>query len=216
MLSEVHFAAYLAYSPRGTSEMSRRSRAICHGLKQDKASEQANLPLIEYVVDRLAADQPRQVLPVLGSGRTLVPMPRSAPFPPRETNVLWVPRRIAEVLVARGLGAGVAPVLERITAVPKSAFAAPGERPSVQAHYDSLRVHATLESPTRITIVDDVVTRGRTFLAAASRLKEAYPDAEVSCLALVRTRGLVPEILNMVDPIYGTIRYVAGDAQRLP
>lgn len=217
MLSEVLYAAYLAYSPRGVSDVSRGSRAICHGLKGDRPSAQAGLALIEYVVGRLAGDRPPSVMPVLGPQCTLVPMPRSAPFPPREKNVLWVPRRIAEALTVQGLGAGVAPLLERVKAVTKSAFAEPGQRPSLAAHYDSLQANATLAAPTHLTIVDDVVTKGTSLLAAASRLQDAYPAARVCGFALVRTRGVVPEVENIVDPVSGRIRRTpTGDADRQP
>lgn len=75
-------------------------------------------------------------------------------------------------------------------------------------HYNSLRI--TNAAPpisldgARIVLVDDVVTRGSTFLAAASRISEVYPDHEIKVFALVRTvsRGAVDE---MVSPRVGTI-----------
>lgn len=54
-------------------------------------------------------------------------------------------------------------------------------------------------------LVDDVVTKGSTLLAAASRLKETYPQAKVTAFALVRTLGFVDNIDAIVEPVVGTI-----------
>lgn len=173
--------------------------------------------MIEYVIERLASNVPEALKALLSANRTLVPMPKSAPFPPKESNVLWVPRRIAEVLAARGLGGPVRALLVRSTAVQKSAYAEPGGRPTTKAHFDSLRVEKIVDPPEAFTIVDDVITRGATLLAAASRLRETYPLAEIDCFALVRTRGLVAEIDKIEDPAVGTIRRnSSGEADRQP
>jgi hypothetical protein len=67
---------------------------------------------------------------------------------------------------------------------------------------------------TRITIVDDVVTRGAMLLAAAQLVAAAYPDAEVRAFALVRTCNLGPEIDRSIDPVIGTITLSRwGDAR---
>jgi hypothetical protein len=42
-----------------------------------------------------------------------------------------------------GLAADVLPLLTRIKAVPKSATAAPGQRPDAETHFDSLQVGST-------------------------------------------------------------------------
>ena len=77
-------------------------------------------------------------------------------------------------------------------------------------------VSLTLSQTGRITIVDDVVTKGATLLAAASLVAEAYPDAEVRAFALIRTMGLVPEIDKIVDPVVGTIKLIGSEADRKP
>lgn len=71
-------------------------------------------------------------------------------------------------------------------------------------------------APARITLVDDVLTKGRTAIAAASRLEEAFPQAEIRLLAVIRTQGLVPEIVAIKDPSTGMIRYdaITNDAER--
>jgi adenine/guanine phosphoribosyltransferase-like PRPP-binding protein len=68
----------------------------------------------------------------------------------------------------------------------------------------------------RIVMVDDVITKGRTLLAAAIRLYEAFPNADIRAFALVRTMGFVPDVRQPLDPCLGVVRWAAGDARREP
>jgi hypoxanthine phosphoribosyltransferase len=67
-----------------------------------------------------------------------------------------------------------------------------------------------------VLLVDDVVTKGRTLLAAATRIHEAFPDAEVRAFALLRTVGFEPEVDRLLRPCVGAIRWRRGDAHRYP
>jgi adenine/guanine phosphoribosyltransferase-like PRPP-binding protein len=100
--------------------------------------------------------------------------------------------------------------------VHKSATAAPGERPSVHLHYESFFIERPAVSPERIVLIDDVVTKGRTLLAAATRVHEAFPCAQIRAFALVRTMGLIAGVNQLLDPCKGEIRWRAGDAHRSP
>lgn len=66
----------------------------------------------------------------------------------------------------------------------------------------------------RLTLVDDVVTRGRTLLAAAARLSEVFPAAEIRAFALLRTLGRNERLHGLLDPYEGEVRWIAGDARR--
>lgn len=61
-----------------------------------------------------------------------------------------------------------------------------------------------------------MITKGATFLAAASRLQETYPEARVIAFALVRTLGFVDDIERIVEPAIGTITLRGDDAYREP
>ena len=118
----------------------------------------------------------------------------------------WVARDICAALYKQGLGGDPMPLIVRTVAVPKSAFASPGERPDPRVHVDSLSVDREhvekfgLLTPTKFTLVDDVITRGATLIGAATVLRAAFPGAEVRAFALLRTRGLVEDIEKILDP----------------
>lgn len=163
-----------------------------------------------------------------GNQVVFVPVPGSAPV----RHADWVGERLAWCLKLLGLAEVVWPVLRRRYAIRKSAFAAAGERPSVLEHYasfavdrslcggksarEAVAVRETRGTELRLTLVDDVITRGRTLLAAAERLRESFPGAEIRAFALVRTLGPGEALRQILDPCEGEVRWVSGDARRRP
>lgn len=143
----------------------------------------------------------------------LFPAPGSAPL---VSGGASPPNVICQSLVTQGLAAEIRPILRRTEAVPKSAYARPGERPSVQRHYETMAVEADLAAPHKILIVGDFITKGATLLAAASRVSEAFPGCEVKAFALIRTMGLIFEIEKTIDPCVGSVLYESGNATRTP
>jgi predicted amidophosphoribosyltransferase len=126
--------------------------------------------------------------------------------------------RLCSAMQNEGIAVTVHPLLVRQTAVSKSATAGAGQRPGPQEHYDSLGLdpRQPLLSPNeRLVIVDDVVTRGATLLAAFARLTEAFPINPVSCFALIRTMSGV-DIDAILGPVEGTITFHAGYLHRQP
>ncbi len=145
----------------------------------------------------------------------LVPMPKSAPM---QKGTLWVPERIASNLLDQGLGGKVVSMLERVVAVPKSAWSAPQDRPSPQQHCDSMVVQKPLADPTEVLLIDDIVTRGHTFLGGASRIRDVYPSCEIKAFAAMRAVTYEHDFVKEYDPVKGEITYreIAGDCIRLP
>lgn len=208
------FASCFAYLPGGSGPIYDEGRLLCARLK---ASDRDWLP-------RLAV---RVWLETVGHGRfasafcnrvVLVPVPGSMPLQRAD----WVGERLAWCLKEVGLAAEVWPVLRRRHAVRKSAFAAAGERPTVLEHYSSFALEGDVWDRAhgggglQLTLVDDVITRGRTLLAAAGRVHAALPGAEVRAFALVRTLGPDETLCQVLDPCEGEVRWVSGDARRRP
>jgi hypothetical protein len=206
-IAELRFGSLLVYSPRGESDISRRSRTVCYQMKNDLGGAIARLVL------RLKTEFPKTSLnELLGPDVTLVPAPRSTPL---IDGALWPARRIADELVTHGLGVEVLPIVRRATPVPKSSQANPGGRVSLAQHIDSLSLETLLTSPTRITIVDDVVTKGRMLMATATVLRHIFPSTELRAFALIRTMGLQPDVERILAPCVGAIvRSPWGDAVR--
>jgi hypothetical protein len=67
-----------------------------------------------------------------------------------------------------------------------------------------------------LTGATSLQTKGRTLLAAASCVHDAFPCAQIRAFALVRTMGFVPGVQQLLDPCKGEIRWRAGDAYRSP
>lgn len=148
-----------------------------------------------------------------GDDDILVPVPGSAPA---SANRAWGAAQLAEALVSEGLGRAAWRGLQRISSVPKSAYALSGARPSIDRHYDSFALSTSLCRPHSIMLIDDIVTKGRTLLAAAVRLHEAFPRAHIKAFALMRTMGRVSDVNCLIEPCRGEIRWRGGEAVRRP
>ena len=150
-------------------------------------------------------------------GEDVVLMPVPASTPRKDGNALWVGERLCKAVLDEGLASSMLPNIVRDHQVPKSAFQVPGNRPSVKTHYDSISVRDELLKPSKILLVDDIVTKGCTLLACASRVQEVFPEADVRAFAMIRTMGLVPDIQKTKDPCVGLIIARPGhDADRAP
>ncbi len=196
MIRAVVYASCYVYSPTGTGAVCERSRLLRALLKAGDAGF-----MLKYAlrVHQQATDSPL-LAGFFGTTDVLVPVPGSAPSVP---GGWWAAKHLAAALVNEGLGYVAWPGLRRVRAVRKSA-------------YESFFVDRPPIPPERIVLIDDVVTKGRTLLAAASRVHEAFPCAQIRAFALVRTMGLIPCVQQLLDPCKGEIRWRAGDAYRTP
>jgi predicted amidophosphoribosyltransferase len=205
----LQFAACYAYSPKGDSEVSERSRQLCARVKNGSTKW-----LRSYVASiHQQVTRKRQFCSFLTGHTLLVPIPNN---PSSAQTSVWVARRLALTLQEAGLAEDVWTGLRRVSSVDRSSSAWMWERPTVQQHYRSFAVIPSPRPPTDIVLVDDVITKGRTLVAAAIRLHEAFPKADIRAFALVRTMGLILDVERLFDPCEGVIRWNGNDAYRDP
>ncbi len=203
--SKLPFHALLQYSPRGTSKVSVQSRDVCYGIKDDKYYRQKKQQYIDYFAQGLHDNLER--LPSLqvcfGPDVQLIPVPRSAPM---QKGSLWPSERICEALIDNGLADNYSPSIERLQRIRRSASSA-GNRPNPTEHYKTLGLTTSLlPTSNTITVVDDVVTRGSTFVAIDRLLREKYPNATIHYFAMVRTVS-DGELDKVIQAVEGTITF---------
>jgi hypothetical protein len=216
-LNQIQFGSLLAYCPSaGYSDEIDESRKNMRALKSDSYVEEPPIPFSEWTARTMQErGSSLPFLSIFQPSSILVPLPRSSLLRP---DSLWVPDRIAQALVRRGIGARVARYLIRTTAVPKSAFSPPDQRPSPEMHYNSMTVEGSLESANDLVLVDDIITRGHTILGAANRLLDAFPASRITAFAAMRAISNPLEFRRIYDPCIGTITYRQDhdDAIRTP
>jgi hypothetical protein len=205
----VKFGSCYTYSPFGGGTTSARSRLLCELLKAN--DDRFMFKYAVRVRQQVLMSSP--LAGFLGPGDVLIPVPGCAPRSSRRRSVA---EHLSTALVSEGLGLSVWPCLRRVCPVQKSATAIPGSRPTVGTHYHSFAVESVSATPVQVVLVDDVVTKGRTLLAAAACVQDAFPDAQIRAFALVRTMGLAPRVSRLLDPCVGEIKWRAGDAYRKP
>jgi hypothetical protein len=169
--------------------------------------------LAQYVgaVSRAAIHDPR-LMALFAEEAVLVPVPGSAPC----GDAPWAALTLAFALRDVGLAHAVWVGLRRQYAVRKSATAPSHARPTMPEHYRSFAVMPPLVTIRRVVLVDDVITKGRTLLAAATRLQEVFPHADIRAFALIRTLGFLQRLGCPVEPCYGVVRWAGSDARREP
>jgi hypothetical protein len=205
----LQYAACYAYSPKGESDVSMRSRLLCARVKNGSPRWLKSYVAMvhqEFMQQRCFCD-------FFGERALLVPVPQ---YLCSGRASLWVARRLAFTLQEVGLGEEVWTGLRRVSSVEKSGSAWMWQRPTVQQHYRSLAVVPSPRHPASVILVDDVITKGRTLVAAAIRVREAFPTATVRAFALVRTMGLIHDVERLFDPCEGAIRWNGHDVYRNP
>jgi len=218
LISELSFGSFLAYSPRIISNKSyeiKKSKNLMLSLKKESSFNIGSdiKFMSEIIADRIKAklnDLPFRDFFV--KNIVLVPVPKSSLMKP---GTLWVPEKIVNALSNLGLGISC-PCLQRYKALPKSSYSLPNERPRPIEHFNSLKILPTIHHPENILLVDDIITRGSTFLGCASFLKKHFPNTIIRAFAVMRTISNANDFKSITDPIVGKISLSNGHAFRNP
>lgn len=211
MLRAIFFASCYVYSPCGRGAASQRSRMRCGLLKS------GNSRFIAAVAARIAQQsRTRATLQdFFCHSDVLVPVPGSEAglsSPGTATAALCAALR------SEGIGGRVWAGLNRTYTVRKSSTSPHGLRPTVRDHFDSFAMSPWPDWPTpgRIILIDDVVTKGRTLMAAALRIHASLPEVRIRAFAVLRTLGVVPDVHQLLDPCVGKIVMRGNDVRRAP
>jgi phosphoribosylpyrophosphate synthetase len=205
----LEFSSLLSYIPRPTSEEMQRAKNAMFAIKSDAFIEQPRhqpIPMSQWIATAVHREMSTLTfIPFFQPDTVLVPVPKSSLMQP---DTLWVPDRIATALVKAGVGKEAVRYLTRVKPLRKAAFSDPSDRPTPDEQLETLAVQGRVSepSPTRIVLVDDIVTRGATLLGAANRLAEVFPNAQISCFAAMRVVG-PSDFVNVYDPQCGTIKF---------
>lgn len=135
---------------------------------------------------------------------SLIPVPRSHR---QIKDAMWPSKVICDVISKAGFAREVLPLLERIENVTTSSMSSPDSRPSVRQHMESLQLDSNTFFPLKVTLVDDLITQGRTLVACAQKILEKYPETQVRCFAILKTRNMIPDIPELVAPTFNYIDY---------
>ena len=207
-LFSVTFASCYIYSPRAEGWLADASRQLRGRVK---SSNPAWLPRYAGFVYRSSFFD-RQLAALFTPDAVLVPVPGSA----RSGEAPWAALQLARALSEVGFAVPIWTGLRRRYAVTKSATAPSAGRPTVHQHYDSFEVMPTANPTRRLVLIDDVITKGRTLLAATARLRCELPSADIRGFALIRTEGFALQIRHLEESCHGVVRWAGGDARREP
>jgi hypothetical protein len=218
----LEFGSLLAYCPRpaDVSGSAHAEALLSHNLilamktgrLVGKESESVSAYLARFLVG--SAESVRKLSALSPQSGTLVPIPKSS-LPTK--GGLWVPDQLARELVRVGFGDRVVPLLERTEPLPKAATSVSTERPSALDNYRTLKVNRGLETPTRLMLIDDVVTAGATLIGSANRLAESFPEVPICGFTAARTVHDPEDFRQTIDPVIGVVVfYPSGRTHREP
>jgi len=195
--NEIEFASFSCYSPRGNSSIDIKSRQLIGAIKS--AQPHAILSIFKY--HKYFKGEFKLFF---NKETTLIPIPRSSLL---VDGGLWPSFEISKVFIEQGYGDSISTCLKRIKPIIKSSsLYRSDERPLVSDQLKTLSVTPEIIHTNSITLIDDVITAGRTAYACAIKINEAYPDKMIRVFSVIRTisNGSIAQI---VDPCNGTIIY---------
>ena len=221
LLEKLEFCSIFSYCPKDNSKEGLFAKKVMYWIKNDTVVKvrkpavkegkvmivEEEMPMSHYVAEVLKnlVDE-GYFSDFFQKDVILVPMPRSAPL---KKGQLWPAYQIAKAMESKELGV-VVPLIRRLIPIQKSSYAPPSKRPKPADHFNSMGINRTVEIDLdfeRIVLVDDIVTRGHTFMGAAWRVKVTHPDVEIKAFAAMQTISDKSKFIRYFYPSEGLINY---------
>ena len=197
----MEYLSLLNYAPRGKSQISQDTKFLKGHVKRADPKLMASL-YVDVIKPNISVVQE-----FLSDSTSMMPIPGSALVVP---GGLWAADSLANQLLGLGLGKNVLPWLTRHTPI-RSSSSQPSakERPTIAEQMATIRVKQELVPPESITLIDDVLTLGRTSVACERVIKEVYPNVPIKLLTIMRTHSLPgdQEATSIVNLDRGTVVY---------
>lgn len=193
---DIPFCSYLVYPSRWNSER-QKWREWVLDIKNDKRN------FVARVIKHMANALPEEFRSFIHPDATLVPIPGHAPV--KAADTLWTADRICEELITNSLGKSITQCLRRREVCQKSSTSRAGNRPTFQQHLDTMEISRSLTLPRRLTLVDDIITKGTTTMSAAKLIRAARPDIEISVFAVARSCYDDARFRDFITPCVGAI-----------
>lgn len=205
MLSKVGYGALLIYCNKLDSQIYKSSKEAQGAIKK------ADTKFVEYASNRIK--EIKCFDDILNANTVLVPTPSSQIY---SEKTFWTTKHICDIMVSQGLGKETKCYVKRAKTIRRSSHcSSANERPSVLEHTSTMIHTGEMYPPNSITIIDDVLSLGRTTYATASLVNTLFPEADINIFAFMRTRNFegYKEFTSVLNPERGFIRYNQGNGK---
>lgn len=182
-------------------DYSIKSRRLVSALKGGKTQVISQIP--PFINSKLPSNVIEEFL---SKERVLVPVPRSTPI---KTDALFPSLEICKVFHQSGWGHSINQLVKRNTTIRTSHLQTGADnRPSVEEHVNTLIVESIIPETGKITLIDDVITLGRTGMACYNKLKDVFPNLDIKFVSVLKTRNITPQ--TFYSSTKGSIEYYSS------
>jgi len=180
ILKRLEFCSLFSYCPNDNSEEGSFAKKVRDWIKNDtivaveKPIVRGEVKIIQQEMSYYVAQYLKNLVDkgyfsdFFSEDVILIPMPRSTSI---RREQLWPAYQIAKAIENEKLGVAE-PLIQRLMPIQKSSYAPPNRRPKPSDHFNSMGIKRMVDLDSKyVLLVDDIVTRGHTFMVQLGELK---------------------------------------------